>query len=432
MAGSKQSQRPRSAVHHPTAPGPSEPSPQTQGGSRARLTVAARVVLGLVLFGLTVGLTRLWVLRSVESDEAGEAVSLAVGPWGRLGRAEFYLEQPRDGFVPSACTTDDPVWHLPGARTPSQARALFEHAGLPAEMIATLLRATSCEAQQCSTVAPPEVVDGLSSEVRGRLYERLAQLSELNAHVAYPFMRPEGSDRWRGLTSLIDASLLARLTWHRGGHAQLSDLGPLCRAANTDEERLFVLETLSRMSAELAWIKVERGDDLDALVRYWSRGARTRELRPILEAVSRRPGGGQLDLLHLLPPFARRRLNTFPPPDSPPWDCFWTALNFFNVSSPPDVFVGGWDVLPVLERDYDRVPWASRTFGDLILFLDAGGQPIHAANHIAADMALSKNGYHPRRPWTLMSIDDLRDVYEDAVELRIYRLRELPPADWGG
>lgn len=429
MAGSTQTQRPRSVARPPSAPGPSEPSRPVLGGPRGRLSVAARVLLGLVLFGLTVGLTRLWVLRSVESDEAAEVAGVAVGPWGRLGRTEFYLEQPRQSFVPSACTTDDPVWHLPGARTPSQARALFESAGLPADAIPMLLRATSCEARQCSTTAPPEVVEGLSSEVRGRLYGRLARLGELNAHFAYPFMRPEASDRWRELTSLVDASLLARLTWHRGGYAQLSDIGPLCRAADTDEQRLFVLETLSRMSAVLAWITVEPGDDLDALVRYWSRGARTRDLRPILEAVSRRPGGGQLDLLHLLPPFARRRLNTFPPPDSPPWDCFWTALNFFSVNAPPDVFVGGRDVLPVLQRDYDRLPWESRAFGDLILFVDAGGQPIHAANHIAADLALTKNGYHPRRPWTLMSIDELRDVYEDAVELRIYRLRELPPVD---
>jgi hypothetical protein len=292
--------------------------------------------------------------------------------------------------------------------------------------VSPLLAGTRCEAGLCRTVPPRAVVESLTSEVRGRLYAQLAQ-APANVYHVFPFMRPDqDEDRWGPLWGIVDEDLLERLTWHRGGQAHLTDFEVLCRAADSDAERLVVLETLSRMSATMVWLDVRSGDSLEPLTRYWSRGARTRDLRPILEAVSRVPGGGQLDLMHLLPPFARRRLNTYPRPGDPERDCFWTALNFFAVSTPPDEFLGASDSLTVLQRDYDLVPWDRRTFGDVILFVDRQGVPIHAANQVADDLVFTKNGYNVRRPWSILTLAEVRQIYPTATDLRAFHLRQLP------
>jgi hypothetical protein len=346
-------------------------------------------------------------------------------PWGRLSHVAMHLEQPPQNVRPTDCLVSDPVWRLPQAHTPSQALALFRGAEIDADDAEALLAATRSEDGGCRTTPPRDVVERLPSQARSRLYERLGQVPENPFH-AFPFTRPEDDPRWAQLTLIVGDALLSRLEWRRGGQVHLTDFEVLCRAADSDTDRIAILEAISRMSGTLAWITVQSDDPLEPLLRYWGRSARTRDLQPILEAVARVPGGGQLDVMHLLPPFARRRLNTFPRAGDPPRDCFWTALHFFNVTTPPDDFAGAQGTVPILERDYEPVSWDARTFGDVILFLDREGTLIHAANHIADDLVFTKNGYHPRRPWTLLALDEVRELYPEATELRAFHLRTLP------
>jgi hypothetical protein len=403
-----------------TTPLPVERRPTTQAARTSSRPRRALVVgaLALAALGAAAALTPRFRNATVETEPPLPA-------WGRVEHVDLYLEQPPQNVRPTDCISGDPVWVLPGVRTPSQARGLFQNARLPEVDAEGLLAETRCEAGVCRTTPPRAIVERLPSDARGRLYDRLARSLENGFH-AFPYTRPADEPRWAPIAAIVGADLLGRLEWKRGGQVHLTDFEVLCRAADTDAERVTILESVSRMSAAIAWLTIREGDPIDPLVRYWGRSARTRDLRPILEAMARVPGGGRLDLMHLLPPFARRRMNTFPREGDPPRDCFWTALHFFDVNTPPDEFLGAAGMPAILARDYEAVNWEARQYGDLILFLDRQGTLLHAANHIAGDLVFTKNGFHPRRPWTLLRLDEVRDVYADATELRAFHLRRLP------
>ena len=380
---------------------------------RWRLAAAALVVASVALLS--------WRGRS--AAPARDDVATVSGPWGRLRTTRFFLEQPPHNFLPSLCATEGPPWILPG-HTAVAARELLVSSGVEGAAASALIAEGTCDARACALRPSRELVLGLTPEVRARLYARLGHFSE-NAAQAYPFSRPEGDDRWRDLDDVVDPGLVERLSWRRGGDVLLSDLHLLCAAAESDAERVRVLEGLSRMTAVTAWLEVDRSTDLDALLAYWGRGTRARNLRPLVEAVARTPGGGRLDVINLVPPFVRRRLHTFPHHGDPPRDCYWSALNFFAQEQSPDVFLDPAAVLVVLARDYTAVPWAERSFGDVMVLFGPSG-PAHAVNFIAADLVFSKNGGHWRRPWSLVPLAEVRDTYPDARDLRVYRLRVYP------
>lgn len=391
----------------------SPPRP-TAGHANAPWGFAAAVVLALaVFFGLRGGST-------------SSGASIATGPWGRMERVGVHLEQPPSFYQASMCSTEAPTWALPG-HTASTLRALFASSGVEPGAVDALATRARCDANGCAVRPGDDLVRGLSPDTRARLYTLLGRYTE-NAAQAFPFSRPAREDRWRDLSAVVDLDLVERLSWRRGETVFLSDLHLLCAAARSDEDRVRILEALSRMSAVMAWVVVDARSDLDALMAYWGRGTRSRNLRPFFEAVARLPEGGRLDVVNLLPPFARRRVNSFAFRDDPPRDCYWTALHFFSLDQPPDEFVDGRGAQAILERDYERVEWDARSFGDVILFAIPGAGPVHAANYVADDLVFTKNGGHMRRPWSLMPLAEVREIYPDATELRVYRMRAYPGA----
>lgn len=354
--------------------------------------------------------------RSASGRSAG-----APGPWGRLERTRFHLEQPEEFLRSSYCDTAPPRWILPGY-TAERLRELLTSVDADASSLRETMASLRCDVTGCTAVPSAELGLRLSPESRGRLYREIGRFQE-NLAYAFPFSRPVNEDTWRDLGDIVDLSLIERVSWRQGNSLRFSDLHLLCRQARSDRDRLRIVEALARMGGVMAWINVDANTDLDAIERYWERGSRRRELRPMLEALARRPGGGQLDIIHLLPAFARRRLNTFSGPDDPPRDCYWSALNFFTHEQPPDVFVDGQGAEAALRRDYTQIPWEQRTLGDVILFVVPGSGPLHAANFVADDLVFTKNGNNARRPWALSPLSDVREIYPEATELRVYRLR---------
>ncbi len=373
------------------------------------------------MFALAVAVVAIVATRRPQRATTTVAVTAARGPWGAIERMPFYLEQPARYLAPSACETTDPRWRLPGY-TAARVRALIASAGVERAQAEALEQRTTCDAEGCVIAPGRDVVLALAGDARSALYSELARF-RVNFGQAYAFMRPDDDPRWDSLSALVDPALVARLSWRKRGLVRISDLAPLCEQVTSDAARTTLLETLSRMSATMAWLVIEPGADVGPLVSYWSWRGSSRSLRPIFEAVARHPGGARLDLVNVLPPFARRRLNTFPYPDDPPRDCYWSALNFFATETPADTFVDGAGALAALERDYVRVPFEARRFGDVILFVQRGVGPVHAANHVADDLVFTKNGSHFRRPWTLMPLAEVQQLYPEADELRAYRLR---------
>jgi hypothetical protein len=324
------------------------------------------------------------------------------------------------------CAPEPTVWRLPRG-TINDLRAMLDAAGVEGSSRDAVLAQTTCDPGGCVATPSEAVVTGLSPRARESLYARLGRYTE-NPAQAFPFRRPAPESRWSVRSGITEASLLDRLVYPRGASVLFSDLNILCARLHGDGEKVRVLETLSRMSALMVWVKVTPESDIDVLADYWQRGAPFRDIRPVFESVARVPGGGHLDVVNLLPPFARRRMNTYPGVSDPPRDCYWTALNFFSVGDPGDALVAGAEVEAAMVNDYDRVPFESRGLGDVIFFVGPDGMPVHAVNHVAGDVVFTKNGGHFRQPWVLTTLDAVQEIYPDATERRVYRRRTVPAA----
>ncbi|AOS45391.1 hypothetical protein Verru16b_02472 [Lacunisphaera limnophila] len=131
-----------------------------------------------------------------------------------------------------------------------------------------------------------------------------------------------------------------------------------------------------------------------------------------------------IDVVHLLPRFARGLLYTYPSPDVPldqSPDCHWTSMNFFN--DPPEPrFQDITYLRESLITNYARVE-AAPVMGDLLLLTQPDGQVIHSCIYIADDIVFTKNGQSPSVPWTLTTLADLQAFYpaQPALLVRIFR-----------
>jgi hypothetical protein len=171
--------------------------------------------------------------------------------------------------------------------------------------------------------------------------------------------------------------------------------------------------------------------DLDSLVEYWGRGGRRTEIRPLLESIAR--GESEMvDVVHLLPPFARDRLYSYPQPSVADLDrptvanCLWTALNFFS-SLPDDRFLDDAVALRTLREDYFVVE-GELELGDIIAFVDESGNLFHVVVQIADNLVFSKNGVSAMAPWTLMPLEDVKGYYRwrsERPRLIVHRRRDL-------
>src|SRR5262249_14860838 len=138
----------------------------------------------------------------------------------------------------------------------------------------------------------------------------------------------------------------------------------------------------------------------------------------------------ELDIAHLLPPFPRKRIYTYPSPSDPyvkRRDCVWTAMNFLN-DKPDNRFMDPELATKVLDAEYD--PVMSPHFGDVVVLADEQNVPIHLANYIADDLVYTKNGAADGQPWMLMKLEALRDLYSAvrSMPVRIVFMRRSAQA----
>jgi len=345
------------------------------------------------------------------------------GPWGQLEYVRINVEQP-DEFVPVDDREFEPTrWHFLNY-TRAQLTALFNACDLTPAQRAFLADPSNWQgATNGIFVTPPsELILELNPQARMQIYSVLAESEENPGHVWPATFRNGGFDEWFRHSGLPDATVatIRNLTYARGASLCFADVPELFnRMRSRPEERRLMMKTLSRQSTLLMKLRVKPDTDVAALTAYWSRGGRAKDVGPLLESLRKVPGGASVDVAHLLPPFARKRLNTypFPPTDEklPLPDCFWTAMNFFN-EPPDDRHFNDTIWRKELEEDYTQV--AEATFGDLILFLRADGSPMHAAVHIADDVVFTKNGGSLSQPWILMKLEDMLAKYPTIAPMR--------------
>lgn len=351
------------------------------------------------------------------------------GPWGNLRVVRIATEPPEESLS-DYLNYPKPVWHLKGY-TPDAYDKLLLSAGLSPAQRSDLVANTKWGApgEGCVVIPTDAFALNLSPASRAVLYGALSLFPE-NTFQNEPFrFRADLAADWFADSPTPKAvlDLVNRLTYRRGKTLLFSDPHLVLPGLPSDRERAMLLKTLSRQSTLMVHLHVSPETDIVSLLSYWAPlENRAKDIRPLLESAARLPGGADIDIAHLLPRFARKRLYTYPTPEGDPgetvYDCHWNSMNFWN--DPPDNrFSDSAFVIRTLETDYEQTLDNFR-FGDVVLFMKSDTQAVHSAVYIADNIVFTKNGPSQHSPWILMQLDTLVSHYETNLDLTIRAYRK--------
>jgi hypothetical protein len=371
-------------------------------------------------------------VASLPADPEKPVVGSPLPAWGRLIYAPIMIGPPLE-FVPENAPfeTHETVWHFPGMNA-SRATDLLGEIGVSDATRQQLMGMMQLDPSTSSVVVHPsrEFILDLSPDDRGKLYVTLAGFQVNHDHSnAYRF-RGSSFDQWFPPGTLLPESraLIEPLVYHHNGYLFFCDLRSIEQSIESGEERMLMLRALSREATFLAKLFVDEKSDIEGLVNYWSRGGRTKDIRPLIESLAEVPGGQAIDIIHLLPRFARARIFTYPPPpEKQPAlnrDCHWTAFNFFELE-PDDRFCVDTEIVRTLDAEYYRV-FGNLQLGDLVMYFN-DGNAIHSCVYIADDVVFTKNGNTSSRPWMFARLGDMRGYYpsQKPLEVRYYRKNSI-------
>lgn len=368
-----------------------------------------------------------------------------VGPWGALSVDEIPIKPPMSSIAPADCFVKLPDWHFRDA-TAAGLGALLDDLGFEATVRDLLVSHAQCYVEGCAVSPSTELVARLSPATRARLHRELAR-EPRNAQLSLAFRCPTENLSDVLATSALSAQLQQRfrsLTYELDGRTWLLDIPTLCAHATTDAERVNIVRTLASTRGTLVRVSVPAAADVADMASYWSAGGRGRDSSALLSAlavhvdeVDHGASDERLDIAHLLPALPRARLDSYPRPNDPRYECTWTSLNFFvdpptvpiqepraalqwlvdhaNELSPPAgaLTVDG----PV---DLARAGHGLK-LGDALVFCDAGGNPIHLAAQVASDIVFTKNGFGIWSPWALQRLASVLATYPNVVTIRAFR-----------
>jgi hypothetical protein len=399
------------------------------GRSFVRLRVSRRFARRAVIFALVVAvmllLAAVWLAArdGALRGEIGREFQLANGPWGDIRVRPVLLHPPGEIFDPDF-QLGDGDWYFEKSSA-SAIGGILRDCGLAERQIAAVLptlRPVSNAPGLVSVRPPVEIVMELDADTRSRLYGRLASL-EANFAQSQPFrMSAAHLGEWLGGSDVDPAILdqVRRLLWRSGGTLLFSDYNAVAAGIRDPAARVKLQRVLSRKVSLRASLGLSRGQPVNALAEYWSAGGRGANPRAILQATSAY-GGGTVDVVELLPPFARKRLNRFPDPrefgDALP-ACHWSTFNFFQTGAPDPAFHTAEGVERELRENFTRIDSAPR-FGDVVLLNEPDGSSIHSAVFIADDIVFTKNGPSAATPWVLSTIEEMKAFYPGGKPLSV-------------
>ena len=357
------------------------------------------------------------VLASIRTPELRRVVAGNPGPWGVLEYTRIAVEPPEDYVsVETAAEYKPERWVFAG-QTRAQVADFFRSCDFTPSQRESLIEKAGWEEQADATAVIPDrdLVLGMSPKARQGVYAVLARTKE-NIHQTQPFsFRPELLDERLEDSGLSRKTLdgLKKLLYPQGNALLFADATVYMSTITDPRERTRFFRTVSRRITSLVKLVITRESDTNQLANYWDYDGNNKELRPLFESLARVPGGCKIDVAHLLPPFARKRILTFPHPTDDPLDnkrnCHWSALNFFN-ETPDDRFCDPQIVKQTLDTKYDVVK-SDKRLGDVIVLFHPGGEAIHSAVYVADDLVFTKNGGANTQPWIYMRIGDMLSYY---------------------
>jgi hypothetical protein len=206
---------------------------------------------------------------------------------------------------------------------------------------------------------------------------------------------------------------LKELLYPQDNWLMLADLYVLLSQVTDPAEKQELYRVALRQWTYLVKLHVTPQSNIDQLVDYWGGGRRRKDLGPLLRSLQHVEGGADINIVHLLPSFARKLLYTFPYPTENPIeqrrDCHWTSLNFFS-EEPDDSFTDLDKVAQVMAADYEQVT-ANPKMGDVVVLTSPNGDVVHSCVYIADDIVFNKKGAHFLEPWILIKLKDAVDLY---------------------
>lgn len=421
---------------------PDAPSPSSTGVRPHHVHIPAW--LFLLVFALAIA-PWVWLALHVRNGPAptppmltpsaapAPGVEVRTGPWGELESIELIL-MPTEELIPPGWADPRPVQWFFREHTVERLAEWFRGLPLaPAHRVAlTDFSRWRTDEEGVVVQVPDEVVIGLDPASRAAIYRVLIR-DERNASHTSPWSLR--TNLWRAACQTAGISeqtrsMLERLAHYEHGRIYVADVFAALNQTPSREEKSRIVRLTSSASACLLRLRIRPDSDLGDLVLYWAGRGRRKDLRPIFEAIKSMPGGGTLDISHLLPAFARQRLFTYPHPaqaaDGVRRDCHWTSLNFFSVT-PVDRFGDAAVAQQHILQHYYPVGDAP-LFGDIVFLSRPDGSVIHSAVYLAADYVFTKNGDSTRQPWTIMDLKDLRELYAilapDGLRVQFWRNRE--------
>jgi hypothetical protein len=355
------------------------------------------------------------------------------GPWGELEYRRIAIEPP-DEFISAEAGREPVTWYFEGY-THERLLALLGNCPLTPAQRGALTSPEAIRGDDHGLVLQPdpELVLALTPKAREMIYLALA-VSPRNAAQQNAFVfRPEFlEERLEGSGLTADSVVLLKSLLYRHGNLRLfADLQLALPRLPDHQERLRFIKTVARRNTLLANLRVTEDTDLERLVNYWGGQWRAKDIRPLLESVRRIPGGGTLDVAHLLPSFARRRLYTYPTPDIAARGAagpHWTSLNFFS-EQPDDRFNDDQIVTETIQKHYYVIAGGYR-LGDLVVLMAPDGSAVHTAVYVADGVAFTRNGSRATNPWQLMRVRDLVEFFaartspEQPLRVEYMRQRE--------
>ncbi len=367
--------------------------------------------------------------HSVHGSEVSRRIQSHKGPWGDL-RIVRIVTEPPEGSLEGYSVYPRPVWSFKNY-TAAQFERLIVAAKLSLEQRAEIGRAARWDASGvgCAVMPPDDFVMNLSPESRAVLYNALSAFPE-NVLQYEPFrFRADLADEWFANSGVPKetVALVRRLSYVRGKTLLFCDPHLVLPGLPSELDRVRLLKTLARQSTLMVQLHITPDTDIASLAAYWgAQENRVKNIKPLLESVARIPGGFDIDVSHLLPRFARKRIYTYPSGEGDKgeavYDCHWNSMNFWN-DPPDDRFADNAYVIKMLKSDYEPV-LDNFKLGDVVLFMKSDTDAIHSAVYVADDIVFTKNGASAHSPWILMLMDTLVAHYAINADLKIRGYRK--------
>lgn len=345
-----------------------------------------------------------------------ESFQCKPGSWGNLEYTKKLVMPPEEFFQGDCISSAKPKWILKNFSN-EKLLEFFKEANLDKNQHEAILSSARFETSINGFIITPSksLVLTLNPSQRSTIYSALSSFSGNDPQTAPYYFHQE----WLNQSGLSEEtiSLVSKLVYNRGNSLLFSDVDqvlPLLKSSN--ERKRFIRTVYGHPSLSIT-LHIDRDTDLASLTNYWGRGTDPKKLYRLLEEQSK-VCNGQINVVDLLPAFARQLIHTYQPLDSSErlHDCHWTSLNFFK------------DIGSTTETDssskYDPIE-GQPTFGDVVILIDNHGIPIHSAVFIADDIFFTKNGSSHLQPWIFMKFEDILAKYSSNTQLgfQFYRYK---------